>query len=233
MKVQPTYNPSFQAMKPNQFKGFDYACVRKFKAPVEKFDTKMNFYGWATDTLNRFVKEKIVEGKSEYTKTRRSESIFEWRNELGFSLEAAPLALIVLSSILKDIKPNNDKLPPILSKDVFRKTVEDLSKQLTENKDLQFNFKDIYNKNLKINLTNEHNPNINGWIRIPSQSNDPQNFKTNVDKLKVLSNKTWCTKNYHAEVMLKFGDFHVYLENGEPKIGLRFSDGLLNKRRVS
>ena len=229
MRIQQTSYTPFEAMKPNQFKGFDYACVRKFKAPVEKFETEKNFYGWAMDKLNVFVKEKLVEGKSDLTVTRRKEGIFEWRTELGFDLEAAPLALIVLTSILKDLKPNNDKLPPILSKDIFRKTVEDLEKQLADNKDLQFNFKDIYNKNLKINLTNEHNPDFNGWIKIPSQHNDPQNFKKNVDKLKVLSNKTWCTKNYHAEVMLKFGDFHVYLEKGEPKIGLRFSDGLLTE----
>lgn len=229
MRISNIQSPHFDAMKPNQFKGFDYACVRKFKAPVEKFDSKMNFYGWAIDTLNRFVKTKLVEGKSEYTQQRRKESIFEWRNELGFGLEAAPLALIVLSSILKDLKPNNDKLPPILSKEILKKTIADIEEQLAENKDLQFNFKDIYYKHLKMNLTEEQDPNFNGWIRIPSQYNDPQNFKKNVDKLKVLSNKTWCTKNYHAEVMLKFGDFHVYLENGEPKIGLRFFDGLLNE----
>ena len=110
MRIQQASYTTFEAMKPNQFKGFDYACVRKFKAPVEKFETEKNFYGWAMDKLNVFVKEKLVEGKSDLTVTRRKEGIFEWRTELGFDLEAAPLALIVLSSILKDLKPNNDKL---------------------------------------------------------------------------------------------------------------------------
>ena len=38
-----TARPTFQAMKPNQFKGIDYAVVRKFKAPVEKFNSNSDF----------------------------------------------------------------------------------------------------------------------------------------------------------------------------------------------
>ena len=41
MKIQIAQPVTFEAMKPNQFKGFDYACVRKFKAPVEKFETEV------------------------------------------------------------------------------------------------------------------------------------------------------------------------------------------------
>ena len=40
-------NLSFEAMKPNQFKGLDYAVVRKFKAPVEKFRCMQDFQNWA------------------------------------------------------------------------------------------------------------------------------------------------------------------------------------------
>ena len=226
MKIQIAQPVTFEAMKPNQFKGFDYACVRKFKAPVEKFETEMNLYGWAYSKLNEIVHNKCIPGKSPYTKTRRQESIFEWRNVLGFDLKDAPLALIVLAPMLKELKNNNDTLPPILSSDVLRKTIEDLKKNLDINKDFQFNFKTLYFQNLKQKMNNQEN-NDNGWIKIPSKEHDPQNYNTNVDKLKVLSNNSWCTKNYHANLFLKFGDFYILLEEGKPKIGLAFEKNML------
>ena len=38
----------------------------------------------------------------------------------------------------------------------------------------------------------------------------------------MFSHKTWCTKSSNAEPYLWQGDFHVYLENGKPKLGIRF-----------
>lgn len=51
---------------------------------------------------------------------------------------------------------------------------------------------------------------------------DPENFEKNVEKLKTLSHRNWCTKSFNAEPYLAEGDFHVYLENGTPKLGVRF-----------
>ena len=57
---------------------------------------------------------------------------------------------------------------------------------------------------------------------IPSEEHDPENFEANVEKLKALSYKTWCTKSFNAKPYLTKGDFHIYLEDGEPKLGVRF-----------
>lgn len=40
--TQPNYtnNLSFEAMKKSQFKRADRICVEKFKAPIEKFNSK-------------------------------------------------------------------------------------------------------------------------------------------------------------------------------------------------
>ena len=46
-------NLSFQAMKPNQFSGIDYAVVRKFKAPVEKFNSNIDFQVWVNTLLKK------------------------------------------------------------------------------------------------------------------------------------------------------------------------------------
>jgi len=229
MRILNITSPSFCAMKPNQFSGIDYACVRKFKAPVEKFDQKEDLYSWAVNQLNACVAEKNVEGKSELTKVRRTESIFEWRLAIGFDLNKAPLALIALSSLLKDVKSDNDRLPPVLSVNALSATLADLEKKLAENKELKFNFKDIYYSHLKNSLNGEDYTNFTGWVYIPSKRNDVLNFEKNVDKLKILSHDTWCTKNYHANIILEEGDFYIYLEKGNPKLGLRLKDKLLTE----
>lgn len=38
----------------------------------------------------------------------------------------------------------------------------------------------------------------------------------------MLSNYTWCTHNNKAEQYLRDGDFHIYVENEQPKVGIRF-----------
>ena len=51
-----------------------------------------------------------------------------------------------------------------------------------------------------------------------------EGFLDNIEKVKLLSKDTWCTKKWHyAESYLKSGDFHFYLEKGKPKLGLRFA----------
>ena len=61
------------------------------------------------------------------------------------------------------------------------------------------------------------------WIKIPSKEHDSENFEQNVEKLKTLSHKSWCTKSNNAEPYLAKGDFHIFLENGQPKLGIRFN----------
>ena len=84
----------------------------------------------------------------------------------------------------------------------------------------------MYQNNLRTNLMNDSSSGetMTGWIIILSKENDPKNFEKNVEKLKTLSHKNWCTKSYNAEPYLSEGDFHVYLENGQPKLGVRFVD---------
>ena len=46
----------------------------------------------------------------------------------------------------------------------------------------------------------KHIKNIpDGGIFIPSRAKDPDIFEQNVEKLKTLSNSTWCTKSYMAD----------------------------------
>lgn len=60
------------------------------------------------------------------------------------------------------------------------------------------------------------------WVKIPSKEHDPKNFDKNVEKLKILSYKSWCIKSFNAKPYLEKWDFHIYLENGKPKMAIRF-----------
>ena len=212
------YNPNFCAMKPNQFKNIDYACVRKFKAPVEKFNTLNDFREWALKKFNE-ISAKNLKGKNDETIFQRTMITEEWKAFLLNSCTAST-ALIAISSLLKSLKINNDTLPPIFCKESFYRTVESIQNELDQDKDYQFNFSSIYKTFLRTHLLGENIK--NGWIVIPSKINSPNQFNKNVSLLKLISNKTWCTKAYMAESHLQNGDFHVLIKNGEAKLCLRF-----------
>lgn len=60
------------------------------------------------------------------------------------------------------------------------------------------------------------------WIRIPSESSDSKNFRSNVDKLKRFSMGTgWCTAYGNAEPYLSQGDFWLYLMDGKATVAIR------------
>ncbi len=212
------YNLNFCAMKPNQFKNIDYACVRKFKAPVEKFNTINDFKEWANKKFNEII-IKDLRGKNDETIFQRTMITEEWKAFLLNSCSAST-ALIVISSLLKNIKSSNDNLPPVFCKDSFEKTINTITDELKHDKDYQFNFSTIYKSFLQNHLLGKNIK--SGWVIIPSQMNVQNNFKQNVSLLKLLSNKTWCTKAYMAEAHLKNGDFHIFMQNGTAKLCLRF-----------
>ncbi len=65
---------------------------------------------------------------------------------------------------------------------------------------------------------------FHSMLILTSKQNDPVHFSSNVEKLKSLSHKSRCTKSYNAEPYLSKGDFHIYIENDEPKLGVRFEN---------
>jgi hypothetical protein len=61
-----------------------------------------------------------------------------------------------------------------------------------------------------------------GWLRIPSKENDPENFKANVARLRDLScGNGWCTAQGMEEPYLKQGDFWLLIENSRAVIAIK------------
>ncbi len=221
MNIQSYSTPlSFTSMKPNQFKGFDYACIRKFKAPVEKFNSISDFNKWALDRFTRVHNQNWRARDDEIT-IQRYGMIEEWTAFLLKNISIPSICLIILSAITKDLKNTTDKIPPIISETSIKETIKHLETNLEHDKDYQFDFNKLYTDTLKKQLLNNEETKT-GWIIIPSQFNAPNDFETNLQKLKLLSAKTWCTKGPRAESYLSAGDFHLYLKNGQAKYCLKF-----------
>lgn len=214
---------SFQAMKPNQFEGIDYVVVRKFKAPVEKFDTNKDFQNWAKELLDKLFSAEY-EGRQFPISIYRKMILNVWKSffEQNMKKISKSEQLLIFSSLIKNLKPTNDVLPPELRPKTLKTTFKEINDLVNKDKEILLDFQNIYCKQLREDLTSS-TESFNGWIIIPSKKKDPKNFEDNIMKLQILSAPTWCTKSYFAKTYLSSGDFHIYLENGVPRIGVRFS----------
>jgi len=216
----------FEALKKSKFQEMDLACVEKFKAPIEKFNSNDDLQDWSKEKLEEDYIHKDFGGRQKETQVSRKEMLKEWNNYVtgDKSIYKPATALLIMSAITRDLKPNNDNLPPVLNKKILADTVHEVSKNLESNKKYLFDMNKIYRTNLRNFYTGDKSEDVRGtkWVMIPSQKHDPEHFDKNVEKLKMLSYKTWCTKNTKAKSYLHNGDFHIYLENGNPKICIRF-----------
>lgn len=217
---------SFGALKKSFFKGLDLAVVERFKAPIEKFNSNENFQKWCKAKIKSDFLQKDFGGRQEETVFQRKAMINEWSNyvlkENGCYSSAA--ALLILAAATKGLSPENDKLPPVLNKGILADCISEIDLNLEKDKKYSFDLNKMYQHKLQSFYVDSYSTDETDtkWVVIPSKKHDPQNFEKNVDKLKTLSHNNWCTKTYNAEPYLAQGDFHVYLEEGKPKIGIRF-----------
>ena len=218
---------SFGAMKKSEFEGIDLAVVQKFKAPIEKFNSNDDLQKWAGEQA-KVIADNDFGGRHEETEIQRKAMLGEW---FGYVLDEnnaykKTTALLILNAITKYLEPDNDNIPPVLNKGVLADCIDEIDKNTKNNPKYQFDFKKMYQNKLRAfymdDIETDTSETATKWVIIPSAKHDPKNFKANVEKLKVFSYKTWCTKSSNAEPYLWQGDFHVYLENGKPKLGVRF-----------
>ena len=218
-------NLTFQAMKPSQFSGIDYAIVRKFKAPVEKFNSTVDFQTWSRGKFLE-IKDSIFKNISDLVSIERKLVLSSWRDFLACKEGSwsPSKILLIFSALIKGLKQNNDLVPYVLRESVLDKSLVIIEGQLSENKDAHINLNKVYGENLEEYLLKDIPENYTGWLILPSQRKDNLNFKDNIERLKIFSRKKWCTKDgLIAESYLQNGDFHLYFDNGMPKVAIRFS----------
>ncbi len=220
-------SPSFSAMKKSEFDGLDFFIVERFKAPIEKFNSHNDFQDWA-DGLYRKFENKSYGGRTFESVEPRKKIIDDWLaclDSATYCDNAYTKAqkLFILEGITSDLKPTTDKLPPVINRNVLEQTVSYLDSLVRQNRKTKFSFNEEYQARLKDYFLKECgvDSNYTGWIKIPSRKRDLENYDKNVDILKALSCKTWCTKASAAWEYLFRTDLAIYLEKGEPKLGLR------------
>ena len=220
------YNPpTFNAMKASQFKGVDYVCMRKLKAPIEKFDTLNDFQRWAFEKIK--TKSYNFPARTEKVENLRKDLIAKWIQQFCFDRRYPfGFALVMLNELCKELKTTNDDIPQILNTTALKNTYDEI-----KDKDgtVQFKFLDVYNKHLK-NVFDEKSVPENGWLIINSLSNDYKNYDRNTTKLQVLSHRSWCTKSPYAATHLMYADFHLLMRAGKPQAILRvMEDGVVEE----
>ena len=214
-------------MKKTMFDGIDLAVIQKFSAPIEKFNSNEDLQDWANEKAEE-IANKDYEGRSEETKIQRKAMIKEWADYVLKENDAykKTTALLILNAITKDLDSDNDNLPPVLNKGVLADCIAEIDENTKNDSKYQFNLNKMYKNKLRVFYTDDIETSTGEtatkWVIIPSEEHDPENFEANVEKLKALSYKTWCTKSFNAKPYLTKGDFHVYLEDGKPKLGVRF-----------
>lgn len=226
----PHIYPSFK-MKMNELKGIDQFVARKYKINPMPIKTLQDFQKTCKDLvdniLNRANKGEF-KGRQQETQIQRKAMIKDWHDYVTKEngVYTGAMALMILGGITAGLKPKEDTLPPVLNKGVLADTVEEINSTIPENPDDNVvSFDKKYRLNLQKSMMCEEkalDESLNGWIVIPSKEHDPENFEANVDKLKMLSHDNWCTKSFNAKPYLSEGDFHVYMENGKPALGVRF-----------
>ena len=182
---------------------------------------------WAGDKA-KVIANKDFGGRQAETKIQRKAMLKEWADYVFNENDAYTntTALLILNAITKDLKPDNDNIPPALNKGVLADCIYEIDKNTKRDQKYQFDLNKMYQNKLRAfymdDIETDTGEYDTKWVIIPSKEHDPENFEANVEKLKTLSYKTWCTKSNNAEPYLAEGDFHVYLENGKPKLGVRF-----------
>ena len=242
-----SFELSFKGMKKSQFSDIDLMVVELFKAPIEKFKTKEDFDNWANNKIKKEILSASYGGKSMLTGVNRKGIIDDWNFYLsdpkGEYSKHPAWNLLILSSIVKDLKANNDKLPPVLNGGALANTITQIKETLQGNPKAKLSFLKIYNEKLheiQFAYMDDKTSNAKGkWVKIPSYEHDKEHFSENVEKLKALSHPNWCTSSLQAEPYLREGDFHIYLVNDKPEVGIRFEgdeiveiEGQRNNRKI-
>ena len=225
---------NFGAMKKSQFKDIDLLMVNQLKAPIQNFNSNEDFQNYCQNILNENYSgehnlKKMTDSYNEQAQLQKESILKDWINYITIENSAynPAIQLLILSSITKNLSKETNHLPPTLNKRILADTLSEISKNCQSQKNYTCNFDKLYRNKSTEKIYNSEtglDENLTGWIKIPSHYNNPENFDKNVKKLQTLSHDSWCTKTYNAEPYLKMGDFHIFVENGKPKVGARFED---------
>ncbi|MDR1951992.1 MAG: hypothetical protein LBQ37_00565 [Elusimicrobiota bacterium] len=201
--------------------GFDYD--RQYEILKEMADDGDPAAKQTLDALSKpGAKEKEKEMLVRHMNAERRENFERWQKVLAN--ENPFVRVMVMRELIQGVYKTSDKLPMRYNKTPYEAAMERIEK----------------NPKGKLNFVNTYNDEVNKWAkegqeqmvldtgtwyRIKSRTNDPDNYKENVERLRGISAQAWCTRNYKSAQMLSEGDFWIFVDKkGKTKICLRFND---------
>ena len=145
-------------LKKSDFQGTDLYIIEKNKYNVQQFKSKDDLQTIARQDIDKLTRKDYI-GRQEETTVQRKEMLKEWFDYVIKENDAYSNVqrLVILSAMTKDLKPNNDSLPPVLNKRVLADTVVEVEEILKNNPKETINFSKLYDNNLKNNLFQETN----------------------------------------------------------------------------
>lgn len=229
-----------------------YVCTLEWPAGTEK-PKHMPI----TDSRKQILKEWVDFLDNPKFENRQGHYAGENEAEVADTLQVIKnnpsVKLIILETMLSDIKKNNKHISPPLNPYAVAKTVKNLGS--IERSDVgAFSFPSQY-KNELINLIIARakdseqysqqqrkgmieafpysSENLTGmWIKVPSKKHNQHNLQNNIRSVEIISHENWCTKNaaYKASACLEEGDFYVFLEKQKkgtykPTVGMALIKG--------
>lgn len=219
-------------LKRNDFEGIDKFVLIQLKINPQRYKLNKEFQEDCQKKADYIWQQEYPGNINEVT-LQRKVLLNQWREYLHNENKEYKSSgeWLIAKEITSFLEKNNHDIPPILDKRVLADTMEYIQNNADKANEISF-YKE-YQRRLRLSMIDalRDEDSINnipdGWIFIPSKSNDPENFQKNVEKLKTLSNSTWCTKSFMADKYLEKGDFHIYYQKGKPRIGVRFEDNIL------
>ncbi len=251
-KAQAKYDLLVKEIFPSEDElGEKYVCKLEWPIAIQRPEHMP-----ITDSRKQILKEWINFLENPKFENRQGNYSGENESEISGALQDIKnypsLKLIILESVVNNIKNDNKHISPPLNPYAIAKTVKDLG-TIQRNDVGGYSFPNKYRSelvNLIIKRANDSanypaeqrkgmleafpysDNNLCGmWIKIPSKSHNKQNLKNNVRAVEIISHENWCTKNatYKASACLEDGDFYVFLEkqkDGEykPTVGMALSE---------
>ncbi len=225
---------SFGAIKKTKLAPQQLYCANYFKAPLEKFNSSEDMTKWVEDKLENTLNIEQYECMDTMDTQERFSRLEEWKTffKTDKKITKQPeLALVIADAFTRDLYPDTRNFPPLFDKKAIETTIECLEKKISAHPKENINIKKMYVEILKHQTLNDVEKFGDGsgsrthfWVRIPSESNDPENFQKNIKDLNILSSERWCTRGYFANEYLKKGDFYIYIENNAPELSVRLEN---------
>ncbi|MCM1339457.1 MAG: hypothetical protein NC191_07285, partial [Muribaculaceae bacterium] len=180
-----------------------------------KMNTPKDLHAWSEE---RFFKESAIKSELKGTQDKLDYWIYEIQKNISNLQDKNLWKYIIFNAIKK-----TDIYAPEFNPQIIRETIQEITSNIEKKPD-RFNFRKIYEKNLKNHTLDKYFPdkNKNGWIKFSKPADSSRNDEIISDIRNLSIGTKWCTKSkLFAQECIDLGDFYILFKDGKSVLGLR------------